>query len=1093
MHQIGRYKILKRLGGGGFGQVFLGEDPAIGRQVAIKVFKPKDENLIAFATSSDEEGLEILRARFLNEAKILASLENTMHIVNVLEYGELEDGSPYYVMPYLPRSLADELGRDVFDVKALEDLPTDERPGALPMARALEILAQVLAGLAAAHGRGLIHRDIKPSNIMLTEDDDVRIVDFGIAKAPDGQHSTASHLGLGSRNYMAPEQRESAKHVDARADVYSVGRLAYRMLTGRLPVGRFADPEVAVPEIGKAMNDVILAALEEDREKRLEDAGALLQRFEAAKAGVGQSTGESDTGTWVGEGEAAVRDELKPLRAKIAELVDQKGRVGDAERPGLAALASIADLDAADLDKLIVEVVESEKTLKAKQRLFRALEREVNVRGSALTGQQLASYDTAAEAVGWDRTKIKALMDEAVAELKGQSKPGASTATAGDTFTNLKNRLRLPLKPIAAALVALLVLGGIGFAVHDWRQSQIAEAEAERQRQLTEQQEDAAWEEARAADSLEAYEAFVAQWPDGLHRDAARMRIVQLEEQGQHTVVHVQEYLNRLGYRVPEDGEEDERTVESIKAFEADQGLVVTGNADEVLLEALQAEFRRRDSLAWSNATESDTKDAYLAYQEAFPDGQGAGEIDSRIEAALRQRDEDAWERAGSENTVQAYRDYATQFPDGRYSKQVVSRINAREENRTWEKAERTGSVAGYREYVSNYPDGEYVSEAVASINAIEEDMAWDNAKEIGREDALLEFLEEYPDGANAEIARDELSQMRAEKARVAARTERTLAIQQEMVRLGRDIDPDGEVDSRFRELVSLFETAVGDVEGDYASPALLAKLKNTEVWPAKEAGEVFKECPECPEMVVIQGGNFMMGSPESEPERGSWEGPQHRVSVPSFAIGQTEVTFAQWDACFDEGGCSHRPDDSGWGRADRPVMNVSWRDTQEYVAWLSRKTNHTYRLPTEAEWEYAARADTQTRYATGDCITTEEANFDGRRSIPGCSGSGSYRKMTLPVKSFSPNAFGLFDVHGNVKEFVQDCSNPSYVGAPRDGSAWLEGNCGRAGRFLRVGGRITRGGSWYTRGDDQLRVAYRGPGKPWGMRENSIGFRVAR
>src|SRR6056297_548118 len=249
---IGRYKILKRLGGGGFGEVFLGEDPAIGRQVAIKVFKPKDENLIAFATSSDEEGLEILRGRFLSEAKILASLENTQHIVNVLDYGETDDGAPYYVMPYLPHSLADELGRDVFDVKALEELREAERPRALRLARALALLEQILSGLASAHGRGLIHRDLKPSNIMLTEDDEVRIVDFGIAKAPDGQHSTVSHLGLGSRNYMAPEQRESAKHVDARADVYAIGRLAYRMLTGKLPVGRFADPNVAVPALGQA-------------------------------------------------------------------------------------------------------------------------------------------------------------------------------------------------------------------------------------------------------------------------------------------------------------------------------------------------------------------------------------------------------------------------------------------------------------------------------------------------------------------------------------------------------------------------------------------------------------------------------------------------------------------------------------------------------------------------------------------------------------------------------------------------------------------------------------------------------------------------
>jgi serine/threonine protein kinase len=119
MEQIGRFKVLRRLGGGGFGEVWLGLDETIKREVAIKVFKPKDENLIAFATSSDTEGLDVLRARFVNEAQILARLEEEPHVVNVMEFGELEDGSPYYVMPFLRQSLAALLGKDVFEVAAV--------------------------------------------------------------------------------------------------------------------------------------------------------------------------------------------------------------------------------------------------------------------------------------------------------------------------------------------------------------------------------------------------------------------------------------------------------------------------------------------------------------------------------------------------------------------------------------------------------------------------------------------------------------------------------------------------------------------------------------------------------------------------------------------------------------------------------------------------------------------------------------------------------------------------------------------------------------------------------------------------------------
>ncbi|MDZ7792049.1 MAG: serine/threonine-protein kinase [Xanthomonadales bacterium] len=543
MNQISRYKILKRLGGGGFGEVFLGEDPAIGRQVAIKVFKPKDENLIAFATSSDEEGLEILRARFLNEAKILASLENTTHVVNVLEYGELDDGSPFYVMPYLPHALADELGKDVFDTLALEELPEEQRPRALPMDRALDILGQILNGLAAAHSRGLIHRDIKPSNIMFTEDGEVRIVDFGIAKAPDDQHSTASHLGLGSRNYMAPEQRESAKHVDARADVYSVGRLAYRMLTGKLPVGRFADPNVAVPALGKAMNDVVLKALSEDRAARPADAGKLRALFEKARASVGKDDHPSDTGTWVGEGEVGMRDELKPLRAKIAELVGAFGEIRAKDRPGVQALASIADLGDDDLDRLIDDVIGADKALTGKSRLFQTLKRQVASKGEALDEDELASYDTAAEAVGWDRGKIKALMQQAVAEMDGDD-PAASKSRGAHRSTSQSSTRPFPRKSIGIAAALLLVVLAVGWVVMEWRQDQLAAEQAERERAAEAEAEREAWVQAQSADSVAAYQSYLDNWPDGLNQDDALQRITALRsaDQGESSVA-VQEKL----------------------------------------------------------------------------------------------------------------------------------------------------------------------------------------------------------------------------------------------------------------------------------------------------------------------------------------------------------------------------------------------------------------------------------------------------------------------------------------------------------------------------------------------------------------------
>ena len=243
-----------------------------------------------------------------------------------------------------------------------------------------------------------------------------------------------------------------------------------------------------------------------------------------------------------------------------------------------------------------------------------------------------------------------------------------------------------------------------------------------------------------------------------------------------------------------------------------------------------------------------------------------------------------------------------------------------------------------------------------------------------------------------------------------------------------------------------------------------------------RQPGGTLRDCEQCPELVVVPPGNFMMGSPSSEAGRDGDEGPVHRVTIAeSFAVGKYEVTFAEWDACVEAGGCTYRPDDAGWGRETRPVIKVFWADIQAYVAWLSRETGQRYRLLSEAEWEYVARAGSTTAYPWGDAIGTNKANCDG-------CGSQWDKKSTAPVGRFEANAFGLFDTAGNVWEWVADCWNDSYRGAPSDGSAWERGDCHR---------RVVRGGSWaYNPGF--LRSADR-YGHPTGIRDYDNGFRVAR
>ena len=236
--------------------------------------------------------------------------------------------------------------------------------------------------------------------------------------------------------------------------------------------------------------------------------------------------------------------------------------------------------------------------------------------------------------------------------------------------------------------------------------------------------------------------------------------------------------------------------------------------------------------------------------------------------------------------------------------------------------------------------------------------------------------------------------------------------------------------------------------------------------------GTTFRDCSESPEMVVVPAGSFMMGSPESEEGRQESEGPVHQVTFARpFAVGVYEVTFEEWDACVAWGGCGgYRPDDEGEGRGRRPVVNVSWQDAQAYVAWLSQETGAEYRLLSEAEWEYVARAGTTGPYHFGSSPSPSQANY-------GQSPGG-----TVPVGSYPANAFGLHDVHGNVTEWVEDCWIDGYRGAPSDGGARRYGDF-----FLRV----LRGGAWSFH-PHSIRSAGRFLGF-YGNRYDHYGFRVAR
>jgi formylglycine-generating enzyme required for sulfatase activity len=223
------------------------------------------------------------------------------------------------------------------------------------------------------------------------------------------------------------------------------------------------------------------------------------------------------------------------------------------------------------------------------------------------------------------------------------------------------------------------------------------------------------------------------------------------------------------------------------------------------------------------------------------------------------------------------------------------------------------------------------------------------------------------------------------------------------------------------------------------------------------------------PKMVNIPAGQFKMGCASGK-NCNKDEKPLHSVSITAFAMSATEVTFEQWDACVEEGGCNHNPEDQGWGRGSRPVINLSFDDVQEYLHWLNAKGKGTFQLPSEDQWEYAARAGSTSQYSWGNSVGENNANCDG-------CGSQWDHQQTAPVGSFKANHFGLYDMHGNVREWVQDCWHSSYNGAANHS----DNACTSS---------VLRGGAWYFK-PKSMRAAYRSYISRE-YRSFSIGFRLS-
>ncbi|MFA6922248.1 MAG: caspase family protein, partial [Gallionella sp.] len=354
------------------------------------------------------------------------------------------------------------------------------------------------------------------------------------------------------------------------------------------------------------------------------------------------------------------------------------------------------------------------------------------------------------------------------------------------------------------------------------------------------------------------------------------------------------------------------------------------------------ARIKGRDEIeqeTWESARDSGSIDAIQEYLKHYPKGRFVGQAKVQIAARKAEQvkpvepvissgartdgESDLWTEVQKGNTKDDYDAYLTQHPKGKYAALARIRINklqeevsveaARWDQGAWEAADQSGSEDGYKGYLKGWPDGRYASLAQVRLRKLQADLTARQEQELWQqvqasEDAKTaqSYLDKYPDGRHVAAAQDKL-------------------------------------------------TAIRDAE---------AEMK---------PGKVFKDCPGCPEMVVVPAGSFTMGSPSSESGRNADETQRQITIAQDFAAGKFEVTFDEWDACVTAGGCNgYRPFDGyiqgeGWGRGRRPVINVNWDDAKQYVNWLTQMTGKSYRLLTEAEWEYAARSGTNTVYSFGN------------------------------------------------------------------------------------------------------------------------------
>jgi formylglycine-generating enzyme required for sulfatase activity len=433
----------------------------------------------------------------------------------------------------------------------------------------------------------------------------------------------------------------------------------------------------------------------------------------------------------------------------------------------------------------------------------------------------------------------------------------------------------------------------------------------------------------------------------------------------------------------------------------------------------------------WLETLDADTPYGYQRFLKDYP---ASVHRDEALKL-MGQLDDAIWSEADAEGTKLSYLAYLDEFPAGRHEPEAMIRLNV---------LERT-EAEGERQRIQQEQDDQ---------------LAWNQARIKRTLSAVDRYLEMFPLGLHEEEAR---------------RLRRTLNDESKDAGAYGTAQKLNTIDA-YQAYIDAFP------RGKHVADALM-EIDNLTL----NVGKIFRDCANCPRMVVLPSGTFWQGADQDSPAALANEKPSHQVVFSNpFAMSINEISFKQWDSCVTDGFCSIKPGDNGWGRDSRPIIMVSWNDAQEYINWINQKTGGQYRLPSESEWEYAARAGETDEWPGGaSSLICESGNIAGTETglkwqHPDCS--DKFALQTAPAGSFQPNAFGLNDMSGNVAEWTLDCMNLTYIDAPSDGSAWNRGMCSS---------HMTRGGSWFT-GSRESRLSSRFNLKA-GDRNDFTGFRIVR